>query len=62
MVLSAPSDVQLLGTAVSVDADAAPEPPAPLSLRCQEVRAAVWPFLQHPVGKEGSSLWRGTLS
>ena len=39
-MLSPPSYVQLLGTAVSVDADLALEPPVPLSVWHQEVCAA----------------------
>lgn len=58
-VLSPPSYVQLLGTALSGEADLAPEPPAPLSVWHQEVCAAACPFLQPPIGQRGSSLWPG---
>lgn len=57
-VLSPPSYTQLLGTAVSVDADLALEPPVPLSVWHQEVCAAVCPFLQYPLGKEGVTVAR----
>lgn len=59
-VLSPPSFVKLLGIAVSVDNDLAPELPVPLAVWHQAVSAAVCPFLQHALGKEGHHCGQGS--
>lgn len=59
--LSPPSYSQLLGTAVSIDADLDLEPPVFLSVWRQEVCGAVCPFLQHPLSKEGVTVARRAM-